>query len=150
MSTPFVPGVVDSMQHSKSKCGWRAVSPLTSLMKPYDFVCKVGAAATVSISLLQSSASGLVAYDRECFSENLAYSAYAASRRNDYFASFAVVKLLAGRGAAPDKNIKLESGDIAPTEIARQERWQRHFRDVFSGDIVELADLLERNAAPNG
>ncbi|CAK0851528.1 unnamed protein product, partial [Prorocentrum cordatum] len=83
------------------------------------------------------------------FLETKAQEAQLAAVRRDWCTTFGVVRALSGRSASSSTHpVRLESGALSSTEAERQGRWQEHFRDVFNGKPVTMAELKLKPTPP--
>lgn len=128
--------------------GWRAPVTAQCSERAFFFLCYAESLLYCSIARLQRAIRHLVMKDREKHLQHLAYKAVSANFRGDFRTTAAIINMLAGKHRPQSGNVKLLDGSVACDDTQRNERWQEHFCNVFSGTVCDHSNLLDVLSAP--
>ena len=85
----------------------------------------------------------LVRADARAFAHTIAIDASVAAKHGDNKGFYKAIRRLRKSPSSPMGPLLLEDGTPAPSTLARQGRWQRHFASELEGTIMDVEGLIK-------
>ena len=131
------------MARGMGALGWPARAACVDVRRRYASALRAAAAACRDLVALRWRVRHMVKADRDELLIRMAAKCQRACDRNDFKASFAVVRALSAFKPKQLKAVAMEDGSLSTSEEQRQARWVRHFAGVFGARVVTSVECLK-------